>query len=114
MDNIKTKLQTQTTPNTCEKLEFMLKDEKKSNPINNLNASSTNAFSTINKMDCNSNETIKYKNIYSTIKYIWMEEGFFKGFFKGVTPRVINNAPSCAISWCTYEFVKNFLTFKSN
>ncbi len=59
---------------------------------------------------------VKYKSIVSTMKAIYRENGFFKGFFRGLTPRVLSNSPSCAISWGTYEIVKHFLSnkFKNN
>ena len=116
MDNIKTKLQTQNTANTCERIDSLFKDANLNNPINKdvKTNFSINSFSTVNKLDCNTDNTIKYKNILSTVKYIWKEEGLIKGFFKGVSPRVINNSPSCAISWGTYELVKHFLAGKGN
>ncbi|AMD19128.1 HBR227Cp [Eremothecium sinecaudum] len=39
--------------------------------------------------------------IYQT--YRW------KGFFRGLKPRVISNMPATAISWTSYEFAKHFL-----
>ena len=32
-----------------------------------------------------------------------------RGFFRGMTPRVLLHAPAVAVSWTTYEFVKNLL-----
>lgn len=32
-----------------------------------------------------------------------------KGFFKGLTPRIMSNSPACAISWGTYEVCKFFM-----
>ena len=37
---------------------------------------------------------------------IYKENGIIKGFFKGLTPRVLSNSPACAISWGTYEVIK--------
>ena len=94
MDNIKTKLQTQAIRPSCEKLE---KFEKFENCDAEKSIKNKNIF----------NETeIKYKNIASTVKKIYMESGILKGFFKGLTPRVLSNSPACAISWGTYEIVK--------
>jgi hypothetical protein len=105
MDNIKTKLQTQAIKSSCEKFENI-----------NLNLD--------NKCDNNANKNkgvlneseIKYKNITSTIRKIYTENGITKGFFKGLTPRVLSNSPACAISWGTYEIIKHFLitSFKPN
>ena len=113
MDNIKTKLQTQNTISTCEKVDSMIKDFE----LNNVKQTETknkyaSTFSTLQKPDCNTEPEVKYKSILSTAKYIMREDGFFKGFFKGLTPRIMSNAPSCAISWGTYELVKHFLSQK--
>ncbi len=42
---------------------------------------------------------------------IKMEEGTM-GFFKGVSPRIIGQAPSAAISWATYFTIRNFIMKK--
>jgi hypothetical protein len=102
MDNIKTKLQTQSTISICEKIDLL--SDKKIIFDNNLEKS----------IDCKSDNQIKYKNIFSTIRLIYKEDGFFKGFFKGLTPQLMRNSPSCAISWVTYEMVKHFLLKKIN
>ena len=34
----------------------------------------------------------------------------WRGFFRGMTPRMISHAPAVAISWTAYEFLKNVLT----
>ena len=54
------------------------------------------------------NNSVKYKGTISAIFLIFKEEGF-RGFTKGVMPRIINQAPSSAISWATYETVKKYL-----
>ena len=114
MDNIKTKLQTQNTNSTCEKIETIIKefDSCKRDSNNKQKFSIQTSFSTVNKTDCQTEPQIKYKNIFSTTKIIYLEDGFIKGFFKGVSPRIISNAPSCAISWGTYEIVKHLLSNK--
>ncbi|AET39972.1 uncharacterized protein Ecym_5203 [Eremothecium cymbalariae DBVPG len=33
----------------------------------------------------------------------------WKGFWRGLKPRVVSNMPATAISWTTYEFAKHFL-----
>lgn len=118
MDIIKTKLQTQNTMSTCEKLEKLEKLESKI-PNNNYNNTKQkqvplNSFSTDFKPDCKPDHKIKYTNILSTVRIIHGEHGFFKGFFRGLTPRVMSNAPSCAVSWGTYEVVKHFLSSSRN
>lgn len=65
-------------------------------------------------IDCKEEGDVKYRNIFSTVKSIYREHGFFKGFFKGLTPRILSNSPSCAISWVTYEIVKQTLVEKYN
>lgn len=121
MDNIKTKLQTQNMVPTCEKaekLDQLLKDAiKNSPPVNKKENPSKvviNNFSSVPNKECNTEPEIKYKNILQTMKYIYKEDGFVKGFFKGLTPRIISTAPSCAISWGTYEVVKHFLSKNRN
>jgi len=39
---------------------------------------------------------------------IKVEEGF-KGFYKGVLPKIFSTVPSSAISWSTYEILKKLL-----
>jgi len=38
----------------------------------------------------------------------------FRGFFHGLTPRVLYQAPSTAISWSVYEFFKHYLNTDRN
>ena len=67
------------------------------------------------KHECTIDGNVKYKDIVSTAKIIYKENGFLKGFLRGMLPRVICNAPCCAISWGTYEFIKyHLLKFKLN
>jgi len=116
LDNVKTKLQTQNQTSTCEKIDALQKELNKTKLKNennvNLKNMGFNMFSTRFRPDCNSEPKVKYTSILSTMKYIYKEDGFFRGFFKGLTPRVITNAPSCAISWGTYEVIKSFLSVK--
>ena len=106
MDNIKTKLQTQTMSSICEKIDLL--DDKKLYFDKNSKLAH-NIFTTSDKIDCSGETNIKYKNVFSTVRLIYQEDGFIKGFFKGLTPQLIRNSPSCAISWLTYEVVKHFL-----
>lgn len=124
MDNIKTRLQTQSIKSSCEKIECITQELEKQM---NSSSSKINEFKSLNE---NSKKNlagasahkdvlvaeVKYKNIFSTVKAIYTESGFVKGFFRGLTPRILSNSPSCAISWGTYEIVKHFLSdkFSSN
>lgn len=54
---------------------------------------------------------IKYKDVPSTIKTMFREEGL-KGFTKGLLPRIMGQAPSAAVSWAAYDTIKNFLLKK--
>jgi len=51
---------------------------------------------------------IKYRGFFSTLSTIIREEGY-RGFIKGMTPRMLFNMPSAAICWGTYEFMKFIL-----
>jgi len=55
--------------------------------------------------------TIKYRDIMSTIRLMIREEGV-RGFFRGICPRMIAQAPASAISWTTYEMMKKLLASK--
>jgi Mitochondrial carrier protein len=127
MDNVKTKLQTQSIKSSCDKFEQINQDfEKKMNSSKNTEFSNmsenTRKIQRKNKIsakdlnfssqkDCMEPE-IKYKNIFSTVKQVYREHGFFNGFFRGLTPRILSNSPSCAISWGTYEIVKHLMLTK--
>ena len=45
---------------------------------------------------------------FQAMSQILKEEGP-RGFFRGMTPRILLHAPAVAVSWTTYEFVKNLL-----
>jgi len=49
-----------------------------------------------------------YKTIISTVKKIKNESGY-SGFTRGLSARLIANIPAVAISWGTYETMKNIL-----
>jgi solute carrier family 25 iron transporter 28/37 len=79
--------------------------------VNNTNSSSLvtkfkRTLASINTVKAN--HQVKYQNVACTIKLIMMEEGL-RGFFRGVVPRMITQAPSSAISWATYESIKGLL-----
>lgn len=139
LDNIKTKLQTQSTLSSCEKIEYMMsqiekeiKADQNKAKVNNFNDDSKKIVNN-SKMEIHhqiENEAtrekfikdmeklqveekkhiVKYKSIYQTANLIYREEGFFRGFFRGVTPRILFNSPSCAISWASYELMKHCLS----
>jgi len=48
------------------------------------------------------------RGIWNAVKTIYRMAGF-RGFFHGLTPRVLYQAPSTAISWSVYEFFKWWL-----
>ena len=49
---------------------------------------------------------VKYKDIVSSVKTIYKEEGA-RGFCKGAVPRAILSSVSSALSWVAYEFIKS-------
>lgn len=49
-----------------------------------------------------------YKSIVTTVKKIKNENGW-SGFTRGLSARLIANIPAVAISWGTYETLKNML-----
>lgn len=135
MDNIKTKLQTQSTISSCEAVESKLAAQHIEETYNIKNKGKFDKISPeeINcKVNSNDNEKVnktitdtkstnhykeekvKYHNIRETFLKIYREDGIKKGFFRGVVPRMLCNSPSCAISWCSYEIMKHLLsdTFK--
>ncbi|CCH42965.1 Mitochondrial RNA-splicing protein MRS4 [Wickerhamomyces ciferrii] len=48
-------------------------------------------------------------SLYGGAKIIYQLDGF-KGFWKGIKPRIISNVPSTAICWTAYEMAKYYLT----
>lgn len=48
---------------------------------------------------------ITYRGLVHVVDSIWREEGY-RGFLRGVTPRMVVHAPSVAICWTTYESIK--------
>ena len=51
----------------------------------------------------------QYRGLVDTLSQIKSTEGT-AGLFRGVVPRLLVHTPSVAISWTTYEFVKNVLS----
>jgi len=114
MDNIKTKLQTQGTVSSCV-LENINKNKiNKSEKLESKNTVSGISNNYKVEANLNNNEIkIKYRNIQDTFMKILKDEGMGrKGLFRGVVPRMLFNAPSCAISWGSYEIMKHLLSDK--
>ena len=114
MDVIKTKLQTQRVKPSCEKIkQFAYRsgeegieccehlDPKKKQAI--LDREAAVAAKGLHK------KRVQYLNIKQTAKKIFKSEGV-RGFYRGLLPRVIANAPACALSWGTYELMKSALS----
>jgi len=55
-----------------------------------------------------SHATPEYRGFFDAVRKIYGAEGV-AGFAKGLRPRLLMHTPSVAISWGTYEFVKNFM-----
>ncbi|KAF0991794.1 hypothetical protein HZS_4893 [Henneguya salminicola] len=53
-------------------------------------------------------KNLKIKGVWAAATTIY-QHGGFRAFFNGLTPRIIFNIPSCAISWVVYESFKHFL-----
>ena len=52
------------------------------------------------------------KGLYRAAKTVYRMTGF-RGFFSGLTARILYQAPSTAISWSVYEFFKYYLRLKN-
>ena len=52
--------------------------------------------------------SLKYKGIADAARQIYAAEGA-RGFFRGMLPRLLVHTPSVAISWTTYETIKEML-----
>jgi len=48
------------------------------------------------------------KGMVDAFKIIWRRDGF-RGFGRGLTPRVVTHMPSNALSWLSYEFFKSVI-----
>jgi len=128
LDNIKTRLQTQTffnesrksVPSSSAVEHFRSSFESKRQRFTlSLANMALRPFSSLHKNPCDvpisknltsSNQPdVKYRDIFSTARTIFREEGM-RGFTKGLFPRVLASAPASAISWTTYEMMKKFLS----
>lgn len=80
--------------------------EKINSNMKNISSESTNCH-----IDPNEDmKNIKYRNIKETVISLYRQDGINRGFFRGAIPRMLFNAPSCAISWMSYEFMKHLLS----
>ena len=118
LDNIKTRLQTQTFFSDSRRDQEKLKGiRQQANKIGLLRMAAKSfmapksSFVTVKESTIPVDPEIKYRDILSTTKTIFREEGF-RGFVKGVVPRIIIQAPASAISWTAYEMIKKMLTTK--
>lgn len=102
LDNIKTKLQTQSTMSSCERVEILM--NKIEGELKQMNNKKCGVEEDIKKYQLEEEKhLIKYRNIQQTAKVLYQE----RGFFKGLGPRILFNSPSCAISWASYELMKH-------
>jgi solute carrier family 25 (mitochondrial iron transporter), member 28/37 len=116
LDVIKTRLQTQELKPSCSKLRelFEISNDQKSaetanNKANFHECSKTAAGETCAGGECGFElKKVRYRDFLTTIRYIYTREGL-SAFSKGVGPRMCINVPSTALSWGTYELIKNFL-----
>ena len=49
-----------------------------------------------------------HHNWRDAVRFLWETEGF-RGFWRGMVPRVLSHTPAVAISWTTYETAKHLL-----
>lgn len=112
MDNIKTRLNTQRSfimyhPSN----PYKITNGKKI--VDNIERSYIEKTKIIiDEMNTKDN-IIKYKNAINTVKIIKAEEGI-RGFYKGLSSKMVGQSISTAISWSVYEFFKNMMLNKSN
>jgi len=119
LDNIKTRLQTQTFFSDSRRDQEKLKGiRQQTNKMGLLKMAASSfmapksTFATVKESTIPVDPEIKYRDILSTAKTIFREEGV-RGFVKGVIPRVIIQAPASAISWTAYEMMKKLLKTKT-
>lgn len=108
-DIIKTKLQTRNLEPCPRAINATtLEINPTLNPIN------PNAYWTpkIDASNASGSATHMRKQLYAAplevAKSIWKYDGI-KGFFRGILPRVLTQAPAVAISWTAYESAKELL-----
>ena len=140
MDVIKTKLQTQNISPSCDRIQELMKikhpgllsrhrkfRERRMEKLASLNGTNWRRLHRWDKKynieECENcpkvpkmaieSSKIKYIDIRSTIKSIYIEEGWH-GFARGIAPRAFNSSLATTFSWVTYEFVKSIFAIYSN
>jgi hypothetical protein len=125
LDNIKTRLQTQTCFNedclfneecSVYKTNNLINAELKSVQDGKPKSAAKKLTDFVSKSFANKKNScaiiepspVKYQNAITASKTIFKEEGL-RGFTKGVFPRILAQAPSSAISWASYEMIKRLL-----
>lgn len=53
------------------------------------------------------------RDVWSIVRKVAREEGV-AGFYRGIVPRIVTQAPAVAISWTAYESMKSLLTMLTN
>jgi solute carrier family 25 (mitochondrial iron transporter), member 28/37 len=97
LDRIKTALQTQQLQPAC--FNTVPPRVVANCPLAAAAASASSTASTT---------AVKHATFRDAARSIWKQEGI-RGFFRGVIPRVLSHTPAVAISWTTYETVKEML-----
>ena len=104
LDVIKTRLQIQNLQ------PYQIKSVGACPRVNSVYSSSNISSAIAEEAVLNSQHT-SYTGASQVFRQILKEQGFW-GLMRGSFPRVLVHSPSVAISWTTYEFVKNFLPKK--
>lgn len=103
---------TMNTINTIKKINYSTTTNPASSAIT---PTITSTINTSISPIINHRITIKenpFKLILETSNNIYIEQGI-KGFYRGILPRMLYQAPSVAISWSVYETCKSFLGYSS-
>ena len=111
LDVIKTKLNTQNCESsTCEKAVLcnILRKADCTTPEDPLSRRTTLWLQNGKSMST-MRESGRYRNILSTVRSIWAEEGA-RGFFRGVQMRMAIQSVSSGIGWGTYQLVKGMVS----
>ncbi|EPB70916.1 hypothetical protein ANCCEY_09996 [Ancylostoma ceylanicum] len=96
LDCIKTVLNTQQTPDVCEKGSILLKMQFSVDSVDKMWFQSTGG----------------YRGIMDAVRIIYQQRGL-GGFTCGLQARVIFQVPATALSWSVYELFKYVLGFSS-
>lgn len=76
-----------------------------------VNSEIRRTYNTINSevIDPLNKVKVTYKSAIEVARHIMNDEGY-RGFLRGLTPRMLLHAPAVAISWTTYETMKTLLS----